>query len=65
MDDIDFTYLKSRINQEGFHYCFMHYSSFKDIEDAEFHKLRLQYIEAAKKLQSYVDEKAEDEFYGE
>ena len=43
----------------------MHYSSFKDIEDAEFHKLRLQYIEAAKKLQSYVDEKAEDEFYGE
>lgn len=65
MDDDTFIYLKSRINQEGFDYCFMKYSNFKEIEDPHFHKLRLEYIEAHKRLQAYVNEKAEDEFYGE
>jgi hypothetical protein len=27
-----------RMKQEGFHYCFKHYSSFKEIEDEKFHK---------------------------
>ena len=65
MEENDFTYLKSKMNQEGFHYCFMHYSSFEDIEDPEFHKLRLAYIEAAKQLNHYINEQADNEFYGE
>lgn len=65
MDNSDFTYLKSRINQEGFHYCFTQYSSFKDIDDPIFHKLRLDYIKSAEKLSLYIDKKTEDEFYND
>ena len=63
MDDIDFTYLLSRLKQEGFDYCFRHYSSFKEIDDPIFHKLRLQYIEVANRLEEYIKEKSFDENY--
>ena len=65
MEDTDFTYLCSRMYQEGFDYCFRKYSSFKEFEDSHFHKLRLEYIQAADRLESYIKEKAEAEFYDE
>ena len=60
----DFADLRSRMNQEGFHYCFKHYSSFSDIEDQEFHKLRKAYLSAADKLEKYIVEKAEQFYMG-
>jgi hypothetical protein len=45
------------MKQEGFDYCFRKYSSFEEIKDPEFHKLRTSYIEAADKLEKFVTEK--------
>ena len=59
-----FSDLRSRMNQEGFHYCFKHYSSFSDIEDQEFHKLRKAYLSAADKLEKYIVDKAEQFYMG-
>lgn len=44
------------IDNEGFDYCFRHYSSFTDIVDSEFHRLRERYIAAANELGDYVAE---------
>lgn len=60
----DFADLRSRMNQEGFHYCFKHYSSFNEIEDQEFHKLRKAYLSAAEKLEKYIADKAEEYYMG-
>lgn len=60
----DFADLRSRMNQEGFHYCFKHYSNFSDIEDQEFHKLRKAYLSAADKLEKYIVDKAEEFYLG-
>jgi hypothetical protein len=60
----DFADLRSRMNQEGFHYCFKHYSSFKEIDDQEFHKLRKAYLSAAEKLEKYIVDKAEQFYMG-
>lgn len=62
MDDFEFVMkledaekLNSRIDQEGFDYCFIHYSNFKEITCDEFHKLRLKYIQAHNELQEFID----------
>jgi len=60
----DFADLRSRMNQEGFHYCFKHYSNFNEIEDQEFHKLRKAYLSAAEKLEKYITDKAEQYYMG-
>lgn len=65
MDNDTFNYLKSRMRQEGFDYCFRKYSSFKEFTDTQFHKLRLEYIESANRLENYINERAEAEFYDE
>ena len=44
----------SVIDNEGFDYTFTSKTSFKDIKDEEFHKLRNEYIQAQKKLSKYV-----------
>lgn len=49
-----------RMENEGFHYCFKHYSSFKEVEDEEFHKLRKEYLKISKELESYVQNKIEE-----
>jgi len=59
----DFKYVKNKMDQEGFHYCFKHYSYFPEIEDTEFHKLRVEYLEAFEKLEKYVNDRANDYFY--
>ena len=51
----DFADLRSRMNQEGFHYCFVGYSHFKEIKDEEFHRLRENYLKAAKELGIYLN----------
>ena len=61
----DFADLNSRMNQEGFHYCFKHYSSFTDIEDDKFHKLRKAYLKAADELEKYIKDKAEKFYMGD
>jgi hypothetical protein len=61
----DFADLNSRMNQEGLHYCFKHYSSFNDIEDDKFHKLRKAYLKAADELEKYIKDKAEKFYMGD
>lgn len=55
----DFKYIKARIKQEGFHYCFVHYSDFEDINDAEFHKKRVDCLKAMSDLTNYINDKIE------
>lgn len=56
----NFEMVKVRIRQEGFHYCFKHYSRFEEVEDERFHELRKQYLEAAEMLEKHVDSKIEE-----
>jgi hypothetical protein len=51
----DKKYINVAIDNEGFHYCFVNYSDFDDIEDEEFHILRKNYLEAAIKLEKYLE----------
>lgn len=53
----NFKFLHSKMRDEGFHYCFTHYSNFKEISDEEFHRLRLEYIKSADLLSKYVESK--------
>ena len=47
-------YVRDKVENEGFHYCFTGYSDFKDIKDEEFHKLREAYVKAAEQLADYL-----------
>lgn len=54
----DWEYVKCKVRDEGFHYCFKHYSDFKDvIHDKMFHLLRQSYIDAADQLENYIESK--------
>jgi hypothetical protein len=46
-----------RMDNEGIDYCFEHYSSFEEIKDEEFHKLRLEFLNSMKKIREYVKDK--------
>jgi SMC interacting uncharacterized protein involved in chromosome segregation len=48
------------MDNEGIDYCFENYSSFEDIEDEEFHKLRKEFLESMKNIRSYVENKIEE-----
>jgi hypothetical protein len=48
-----------RMDNEGIDYCFEHYSSFEEIKDEEFHKLRLDLLDNMKKIRKYVEDKIE------
>jgi hypothetical protein len=43
-----------RMDNEGIDYCFEHYSSFEEIKDEEFHKLRLEFLSSMFKIREYV-----------
>lgn len=49
--------VKYRKDNEGFHYCFKSYSTFDEIKDEEFHKLRKQYLKIVDKLNNYIEDK--------
>jgi hypothetical protein len=60
-DDLDnFRSVQYRMDNEGIDYCFENYSSFEDIEDEEFHKLRNEFLESMKNIRSYVENKIEE-----
>jgi len=44
-----------RIKEEGFHHCFNSYSYWEEIKDEEFHRLRLNYLQSAKLLEEYIN----------
>lgn len=54
MKKIDREMVISRINNEGFHYCFLCYSDFEEIKDEKFHLLRREYIKAAENLKKHL-----------
>jgi hypothetical protein len=54
-------YVYHKMKDEGFHYCFKHYSSFKDIKDEEFHRLRINYLQSANELEEYISNKNNEE----
>ena len=55
----DWQMVQYRMGNEGIDYCFEHYSSFEEIKDEEFHKLRLEFLESMKKIREYVNNKVE------
>lgn len=55
-----FEYLISKMKNEGFHYCFKHYSNFEEIDDDKFHELREKYLKSADELEHYINSKYED-----
>lgn len=42
------------IENEGFEYAFVNYSSFETVKDEKFHELRENYLEARKELADYL-----------
>lgn len=52
--------VKYRIREEGIDYCFEHYSSWLEIEDDEFHKLRKQYLDVSRKIRLLIDNKIDE-----
>jgi hypothetical protein len=40
-------------------YCFEHYSSFEEIEDEDFHKLRKELLEKMREMRNFVKDKIE------
>ena len=50
-----------RMDAEGFHYCFKHYSSFEEIKDENFHKLIKEYLEISDKIKEYVNQKLNED----
>jgi SMC interacting uncharacterized protein involved in chromosome segregation len=60
-DDLDnFRSVQYRMDNEGIDYCFENYSSFEEIQDEEFHKLRKEFLESMNNMRSYVENKIED-----
>lgn len=49
-----------RMDEEGFEYCFKHYSSFSEIRDEEFHKLRLSLLSDMNKMRQLVQNRISD-----
>lgn len=49
-----------RMDDEGFGYCFESYSSWDEIKDEEFHRLRLGFLQHMKELREYIDSKVEE-----
>jgi len=52
-----FEVLKYKMDAEGFDYCFNGYSDWKEVEDAEFQKLRQEYKDSAERLKNYIESK--------
>jgi len=48
-------FLKAKIRDEGFHYCFKHYSNWDEIEDEEFTKLKKYYLQFSKHLEDHIE----------
>ena len=51
--------VRYRMDSEGMEYCFKSYSSFEEIEDEDFHKLRKELLEKMREMRTFVTEKLE------
>ena len=62
----DFVAVEYRMDNEGIDYCFEHYSSFEEIKDEEFHRLRNNFLTSMKEIRNYVETKIKEgrEEYG-
>ena len=47
--------LHHKIQNEGFDYCFRHYSSWEEIQNEEFQKLRKEYVETSQKFENFIN----------
>ena len=52
--------LRYRMDEEGIGYCFDGYSSWEEIEDPDFHKLRNQFIDSMNNIIDYVEDKVKE-----
>ena len=52
--------VRYRMENEGIDFCFEHYSSFEEIKDEEFHRLRLGFLQHMKELREYIDKKVDE-----
>lgn len=50
----DLVYIRDIVEDEGFAYAFLHYSDFGEVDDEEFHNLRLKFENAAEELAEYL-----------
>lgn len=55
----DWQMVRYRMDNEGLEYCFKHYSSFEEIKNEEFHKLRKELLEIMEKMRNFVEERIE------
>jgi hypothetical protein len=53
----NFEYLQNKMDEEGFDYCFRHYSKFSEIKDEKFHELRKEYLRVSQELEDYINNK--------
>ena len=58
IEEENWEFLKHKMDDEGFHYCFDGYSNWKEIEDEKFHQLRENYLKSAKELKEYIIKKS-------
>ena len=56
----DWKYVQSKMNNEGFDYCWRCYSNFNEIKNDEFHELRRQYIKSSELLENYINNKCDE-----
>lgn len=49
-----------RMDAEGTTYCFLHYSSWEEIEDEEFHTLRKRLIDTIEAMETLVETRIKD-----
>lgn len=47
--------ISNTIDNEGFAYAFLDYSDFRNVKDAEFHRLRRAFVAAAKELKEFLN----------
>jgi hypothetical protein len=58
LDELDkWKMVRYRMDDEGMDYCFIHYSSFPEIQDEEFHTLRLKLIDLMEQMEIVVANK--------
>ena len=60
-DQEQWDYVLNKMDNEGFHYCFKHYSDFSEVKDEKFHELRSEYLKCAELLGDYVKSKVQEE----
>jgi len=59
-DDVDtMNFVVYKMDYEGMDYCFRTCHDFREVQNAEFHRLRKAYCEAAEALERYVKANAD------